>query len=113
MSMMPPASETVPGMQPAPLDQQPLTLQDHLDQAIAMIAKDGALTDDEMTAVSMFLQQVQMIGQAKQANGQLPGGPTDGQIRGNMQNGGFGAQQERQVSPYGQSQNPNVTYGGR
>ena len=112
MSMIPPAGESVPNMGPAPPDAMPETLQDLLDKAIALIAQDRMLSPDEMQAVSNFLQQVQMVAQAKMAGGQPDA--TQQQVQSRQQQSGFtgGQPQERQIMPYGQSPNPNVQYGG-
>lgn len=114
MSTMPSAMESIPDMQPAPPDAQSMTLQDHLDGALALIAQDRMLTPDEMSAVSNFLQAVQMVAAGKAAGpGGAPTNPMGAAVNAKMQQGGFGTPQPRQESPYGQSTNPNVSYGGQ
>lgn len=109
MSLIPSAMETVPDMAPAPADSQPMTLQDHLDAAIALMARDGMMTPDEQQAVVNFMQQAAQLGQGMQQAGAPT--PMDQMAREKMAQGGFGGPGgDREVSPYGQSTRPGTEY---
>jgi hypothetical protein len=83
-----------------PPDAQPMTLQDHLEAALQIMAQDRQFTPDEQQAVAAFMQGVQMLAQGQGAAGFGPAG----QQNPFQQMNGPQGQQQGQMVPYGMTQ---------
>jgi hypothetical protein len=67
-----------PYYQPPPDDRATMTLSDHLRAALAMIAQDRVLAEDEKQEVALFIAGVTEIGQQRAAAAAPQVSPGDG-----------------------------------